>query len=222
MPHTVDIILCFPELIYAPFVTETLMPLMQERSVRRFLCKVGMRSEYAREILLDEFMAGDSEWVFVLDTDMIMPPRVLPRLLVHNKKMIGVFYVGRGEKKYPVIFPPDPIHEWPKRRYFEYPKDRLIEVGATGHGGLLIHRSIFEKMSKPWSQLGPYDGNNVVGSDIRLCLKAREEAGVKIYVDTSLKAGHLTPYPITESDWERDKIIYAEEWQRYLKNKEGT
>jgi len=216
MQTTVDVLLCFPDIIMSVFVTETLLPLLQEPPVKRLCCKVGMRSEYSREILLDEFLKGDSEWVWIVDTDMIIPPHTLMRLLSHNKRMISALYFGRGEKAYPIIFEVEPLHQWPKTRYFFYPQNQLIEVGATGHGCLLIHRSVLEALEPPYSQLGPFDGEALVGSDLRLCLKARKEASVKIWCDTGIKCGHLHPESITEATWERGKVEHINEWTEVM------
>ena len=135
--------------------------------------------------------------------------------------MVTGLYFGRGEKKYPIIFEPTPLGTWPMTRYFSYPQNALFEVGATGHGCLLIHRSVFEKMERPWSQLGPFEGMDVVGSDVRLCAKARREAGIKIWCDSTIKCGHLTPSPITEEDWIKDQDIFKEEWDKYWEWKKG-
>jgi hypothetical protein len=216
----VDLLLCFPDMICSAFVVETLIPLITDPAIWRVICRTGMRSEYAREALLQEFLKGEAEWVFIVDTDMILPPDALKRLLRWRKKMVTGLYFGRGERGYPVIFTPhQPLDEWPKIRYFEYPQDSgLIEVGATGHGCLLIHRSVIEAMKPPYSRLGPWKGEEVVGSDVRLCMKARKEAGVKIWCDTSLKCGHLRPAPITEDTWLANKEKHRAEWEQYIKS----
>lgn len=216
MSTAVDVLIPMPDLICSAFVVETLLPLLQEPVLKRLLLKPSMRAEYSRDILLHEFLKGTSEYVFITDADMILPPHTLGRLLWHKKKMITGLYFGRGEKAYPIIFEVEPLHQWPKTRYFFYPQNQLIEVGATGHGCLLIHRSVLEALEPPYSQLGPFDGEPLVGSDLRLCLKARKEAGVKIWCDTSIKCGHLHPDPITEATWERGKVEHIEEWEEVM------
>ena len=221
MQRVVDVLLCLPDLMDSAFVTETLMPLFSSPVARRFLTRPGLRSEYAREILLHQFLEDkESEYVFILDADMILPPQTLPRLLWHKKKMITGLYWSRGEvPNYPVIHEVEPLDKWPKSRYLRYPKDgKLFEVGSCGHGCLLIHRSVLEKMTPPFSQLGPYGGEEIVGSDIRLCKKAREEAGVKIWCDPLLRCGHLRPRAITEEDWLEHEEDGIKEWEQNLQH----
>lgn len=212
-----DVILCFPELISAKFVCDTLLPLTQEHFTNRLLYRHGQRSEYAREVLIKEFLKGKAEYAFIVDTDMLYPPNVLPRLMSHGKKMVTGLYFSRGDidRAYPVVFKKEPLDKWPKTRYFDYPDNSLVEVGACGHGCLLIHREVLERMDPPYSQLGPFGDRPLVGSDLRLCLRARE-LGYKIWCDTSIKLGHLTIRPITERDWLENKDESIARWEQYL------
>ena len=209
----VALLVCMPEIVYSEFVVETLLPLTVNPYVKAVLTRVGMRSEYARTNLLGEFMNSGIEYVFIVDADMQIPYDALERMLAWQKKMISVLYFSRGDKPFPVIFKPEPIDTWPKNKYFGYPRDSMIEIGACGHGGLLIHRSVLEAMEQPYSQLGPYKNQPFVGSDLRLCMKAREEAGVKIWCDTSIKAGHYKPLPITEKMYLDDEEEYIAFWE---------
>lgn len=223
MQTTVDLLLCFPEQIYSLFVVDTLIPLLGETRIARVLCKEGMRSEYAREILLNEFLRGDSDYVFILDADMILPRHALLRMLAHGKKVVSGFYFSRGDRTWPIVFRPDePTTLWPKTRWFDYPQGGLHEVGATGHGCLLIHRSIFERLEPPYSRLGPFMDQPLVGSDVRLCMKIREEAQEKIWCDFSLKCGHLTARPIEERDWVAIKENSMLEWQKHIEQTRGN
>lgn len=217
---TVDVLIPMPDIIYSAFVVDTLLPLLQEPVVKRVLVKPGMRTEYSREILLHDFLSGPNEWVFLLDADMVLPPRALPRLLSWNKKVVTGLYFGRGANCYPVPFMDEPIGVWPKTRLFDYPdmdrpSDALIEVGATGHGCFLIHRSVLEQLEPPYAQLGPFNGQPVVGSDLRLCLKIRKETGEKIWCDTSIKCGHLRPYAVGEKDYLGMKEHLKAEWEQH-------
>lgn len=225
MKTTVDVIIPMPDIICTKFVVDTLLPLVQEPCVKRLLLKPGLRAEYSRSILLYEYLEGNSEYVFLTDADVILPPHTLPRLLWHRKKMITGLIFARGENSWPIIFEPNqPLDDWPKRRYFNYPQNTLCEVGACGHSCLLIHRSVLEAMEPPYSQLGPFMGQELVGSDLRLCLKTQKEAGVKLWCDTSIKCGHLMPMPITEEHWLEHAEKFTAEWTQAVedfKSKEG-
>jgi hypothetical protein len=74
-------------------------------------------------------------------------------------------------------------------------------------------------MEPPYSQLGPFRDKELIGSDLRLCLRARE-LGYKIWCDTGVKLGHLTVRPITETDWLANKEQSVKRWETYLKEGE--
>jgi hypothetical protein len=180
-----------------------------------------MRSEYAREILIKQFLElkemKSFEWLFIVDCDMILPETALPKLLASGKKVISGMYFSRGDRTWPIVFRPDePPEHFPKSRWFEYPESGVHEVGATGHGCLLIHRSVLEQLEPPYSQLGPFADEPLVGSDVRLCLKIRQETEEKIWCDFSVRCGHLTTKAIGEKEWMEGKEQSMMEWQRYL------
>jgi hypothetical protein len=64
-------------------------------------------------------------------------------------------------------------------------------VDATGAGCLMFDMEVFRKMPKPWFRAQRNPDGTPIGEDIGFCqdLKA---AGYKIFVDTSVPAGHLT------------------------------
>ena len=74
----------------------------------------------------------------------------------------------------------------------DYEPDSIVEVDATGAGCILYDMSIFKRLPEPWFKFTKNPENGmVIGEDVGLCqdLKA---LGYKIFVDTSVPAGHLT------------------------------
>ena len=75
------------------------------------------------------------------------------------------------------------------------------EVEWTGFHYVLIHRSVFEAVAFPWFSLGVRDEETGItyGHDIRFCRLARR-AGFKVYVDFSVRVGHMVTKPSTIAD----------------------
>ena len=80
---------------------------------------------------------------------------------------------------------------------FDYPREALTEVDATGAACVLIHRSVLEKIRADYGDRwfhpievpkGP-DGRTEFGEDMSFCLRAKA-CGFPIYVDTSVKTTH--------------------------------
>jgi hypothetical protein len=65
----------------------------------------------------------------------------------------------------------------------------LLPVFAVGGTGLLIERSVLEKMKDPWFELGKTNPEEC-GEDIYFCQKLRE-AGVPLYLDVDTVKGHV-------------------------------
>lgn len=75
------------------------------------------------------------------------------------------------------------------------------EVEWTGFHYVLIHRSVFDAVPFPWFSLGVRDEETGItyGHDIRFCRLARR-AGFKVYVDFSVRVGHMQMKPSTIAD----------------------
>ena len=153
----------------------------------------GPIHELRNNLVRDSLKLGASH-IIMMDTDQVYHPNTIPRLLSHRLPVVGALVHRR--------YPPfdslmlkekqidgqyngyDSIDEWED--------GALVEVDATGGGCLLFEMSVFKKLSYPWFRCDKApEGAPPIGEDIGLCqdLKA---AGYKIFVDTSVPAGHLT------------------------------
>ena len=72
----------------------------------------------------------------------------------------------------------------------DWEEGALVEVDATGCGCIMYQMSVFEKMPAPWFKNRQNPDGSPIGEDFGFCqdLKA---AGYRIFVDTSVPAGHL-------------------------------
>lgn len=145
-----------------------------------------------------------AEWVFLMDVDQTFPNNTIPRLLQtakkHDAKVVSVLYhLGRA--------PYAPIAGWIKeingREAYVNAKDEswrdfyaplgqgVVEVDWVGSGGLLIHRSVLQKIGWPpfLDEWEPGLSFRKVGHDCTFSERVRE-AGFKIYVDTTVCSAH--------------------------------
>ena len=79
------------------------------------------------------------------------------------------------------------------------PTDSLHEVDWTGSHCFLCHRSVFEKVKEPWFELAPKIKYGS-GSD-RLFFEKVKAAGVHVYVDFSVVAGHAAEMVLGMADF---------------------
>ena len=155
---------------------------------------------YAREQLCQVALDYNSDFVFMIDDDMIAPPDLVYQLLKHDKDVVAALAFTRNPPHQPVIYQTiegfDPVM---KVKYGKnttvknYPRNTLVECDAVGFGAVLIRCSLLKKMNKPW-----FMGCPGAGEDITFCYNAKH-AGAHIFMDTSAKLGHLShPLVVTE------------------------
>lgn len=161
---------------------------------------------FARETLTQHALQGGMDYICMIDDDMIVyDPEILEKLLAHNVDIVAPLAFTRNPPHLPVMYEVDsgfdPVlkKEYYQTKYIKnYPKDKLVEVDATGFGMVLINLNVVKAMKPPY-----FFSTTGTGEDVYFCLKAKKEAGAKIFIDTSLKLGHLgAPNVITEETYE--------------------
>lgn len=152
----------------------------------------GMRNEIVTQALINR-----CTHVIMMDADQVYEKDTIPRLLSHRLPVVGCLVYRR--------YPPfDPLMLKGRQGHYqtitEWEPDSLVEVDATGTGCIVFEIDVFRKLPYPWFRFrtGPYGG--VIGEDFGLCADLRAK-GYKIYVDTSIPAGHLSQMIINEGTW---------------------
>jgi hypothetical protein len=164
--------------------------------------------EAMRNSIVEEALGGSCTHLAMLDTDQVYHQKTITRLLSHKLPIVGCLVYRR--------YPPfDPIMlrgEIGKYQTIdEWEPNSLVEVDATGTGCLLFDTQVFLKMPYPWFRSRTHkESGKPVGEDIGFCsdLKA---AGHRIFVDTSVPAGHLSQLQITEGTWRLYKKLKESE-----------
>jgi hypothetical protein len=148
----------------------------------------GMPFDHARNNACQDALTNGFQWVFFLDDDVVAPPDTVQRLINRNVPIVSGLYYRRHEGIQACMqMGPG---EWVK----DFQVGTVIEVGAVGAGCLLIHRSVLEKMKKPWFEWmcdrEDLAANLRRSEDFEFCTKAGA-AGFKVIVDTSIQCKHL-------------------------------
>lgn len=169
-------------------------------------CNVGeIFVPYAREQLADSAMALDSDYLFMVDDDMLCEPDLFYELAKHDKDVVAALAFTRNSPYQPVLYQVidgyDPVVQ---KSYYtntcikNYPRNTLVECDAVGFGAVLIKTSVLKKLQKPW-----FMGSHGAGEDIHFCWMAKK-AGFHVYMDTSQKMGHLSHRNIITEEFSDD------------------
>lgn len=175
----------------------------------------------ARNNLTETFLQTPTEWLFWMDSDMTFPKDALVKLFnvaeAKNAKLVTGIYYQRKGLNYPVLWSRgDELEGGGKttegsarakdNKYvgtFAFPhkdKKEPFKAHAAGFGCVLVHRSIFEVMPRPWFKFIKGE----CSEDFYFFVNARE-MGYDLWVDPTIDLGHVGDAPvITKKDfWEK-------------------
>lgn len=163
-----------------------------------FLPVAGMPYDHARNSIVKTAIHLGAEYVFMLDSDVIPPHDVIPRLMAHQREMVSGVYFRRS--------PPAgrPVAQkggtWVDLS--QHPPNQLIEVDVVGAGCLLMEVEFLKRLPPQRPDAGkthfdwrvdmagllpPY---KCMSEDFTLCVHAKEMMGVSTWLDPTIRCRH--------------------------------
>lgn len=108
----------------------------------------GTKGYETRQLHINKFIAGKHDFILLLDHDMIFAPDTLERLRSHKLPYVSGYYMRRRYNPIvPVWFDDNPAGEWPFKPFTDDPeRGRLVRLGASGWGCVLVHREVILKV----------------------------------------------------------------------------
>ncbi len=148
----------------------------------------GQPIDAARNTLVQKMQESNCDWIFFLDSDIICPPDIIQKLLSHRLPIVSGLYYTRHAPVNPAMWTDagDKAHFVSITRF---QVGNLVEAHVIGMGCCLIHRSVFDKIEKPYFKWTNGFVENGISEDFYFCNKARE-AGFHIFVDTTMQCEH--------------------------------
>lgn len=150
----------------------------------------GASPARARNDMIRAALAQNCTHILFIDDDTCPPADTIERLLSHDKDIVSGLYLQRGFPHFPLMFSQSYSDGRCLYKFLTPDVDGLVECVNTGFGCVLIKTDVFRKMESPWVTLGEGEKDHW-GDDITFFNRA-VKAGFKIYVDTTVKVGHLT------------------------------
>ncbi|MDD5538448.1 MAG: hypothetical protein PHF12_05740 [Candidatus Omnitrophica bacterium] len=146
-----------------------------------------------RNNLVDKALEIGATHLIQMDVDQVYHPQTITKLLSHRLPVVGALVHRRYPPFDSLMLKSVEIDEH-RNGYVsidEWKDGELVEVDATGGGCLMFDMQVFRKMPRPWFKAQTNPDGSVLGEDIGLCQELKA-AGYRIFVDTSVPAGHLT------------------------------
>lgn len=205
-----------PGMVSSYFLHSLTGMLLHDRASSRRI--VGLLQEWSsanvsqpRNNLTEQFVDNYSaDWLLWIDSDMAFEPDALERLLASadtvTAPIVGGLCFGSSNG---ALFPT--VYQWGETedgklvtwRSYDYERDAMVQVGATGAAFLLIHRSVLVAMRErafnavfPWFQETELAGKPA-GEDLTFCIRAGI-CGFPVFVNTSVRIGHHKSQVLTE------------------------
>lgn len=168
----------------------------------------------ARNLSADAALKHGYDYVLFIDDDMTFEPDALQRLLRRDKDIIAGLFFGRVEPSQHLCF--DLVSTPDGDKYEKIDIDRLLAaekagallpVDAVGTGFTLIKTSVFQKLQELEPETPLFatvnKGKEFMSEDVYLCHRARK-AGFSIFVDTTVKVGHIGQKTYGWEDFEKN------------------
>lgn len=136
----------------------------------------------SRRALVEKSIELGASHLWFIDSDIVVPLEALNRLIGHHKDVVCATYNSRYN---------DHV-QLGNRDMSASVANGLLPMATVPLGCALIKLSIFESLPRPWFNylLGPAPGKvRDISEDSWFCKQARE-AGIKIWMDPSIKLGH--------------------------------
>ena len=169
------------------------------------LRKEGQQIVKARDQICRFAVDNGFTHVYMQDDDNTVAPGTLNKLIEHDKDIIGVPIMQRGQDVNTCVLKKVPDDRHPEiMRYEKIAADKLkgkelIEVDGIGFGAILIKVEVLEKLYKiypnPFQQMAKSKITDTefsiypMGEDISFCIYAKRE-GFDIWCDCSVSTIH--------------------------------
>lgn len=181
---------------------------MQKPAVFDVMRLSGLPWDVARTQAAIQCVNTGYTWLFQLDSDVLAPPDTIPRLTAHRLPVVSGLYHQRfptwngvTADYLPCMFNevPDAQGNLTKQPVVDFKPGSLVEAAYVPGGCLLIHRSVFERMTQAgikrffeWTlQVDAEPPGSGRSEDFEFSARARS-LGFKCMVDTSIICTHET------------------------------
>lgn len=163
----------------------------------------------ARNRIAQRALDNGTDYVLMVDNDVVLPKDALINLLDNPKEVCLGFYAHRdSDNLYRGRTCVCKLFDEKGKRHFNYPLESeytaaelaelrqrgqyKVEIHGGGMGCALIKTSVFNRVTYPWYDWVNYGGHNrgMLSEDLYFCEGCKKK-NIKIYTDTRVNCGHI-------------------------------
>ena len=160
-----------------------------------------MFTPYAREKIANDALKANADYIFMIDDDMLAPFDAFERLFRHQVDVVAALAFTRNPPYSAVLY--QTKEGWDSTIHRKYvmtdwirawPRNKLVECDAVGFGCVLIKVDVLRKMKPPYFMC-----SSGTGEDIWFCIRAKEQAKARVFMDTTFEIGHMSSPVIVDT-----------------------
>lgn len=147
------------------------------------------------------------DYLLFVDDDMVFRHDALEQLLANHKDVVTGNAFTRQYPVKPVVgmFDTDPAKKGRVSVLIDYQKDALQPIDSCGMAFTLISRNALEKAGpKPFDPMFFPETDGELHEDSSFCWRVKE-AGVQVWLNSSVQVGHIGDVIFDERDFEAGK-----------------
>jgi len=155
-------------------------------------CFYGYSVQQVRNLIADYAIRNKFDYVFCVDSDIVVPEDSLVKLLKNDKDVISGVYIQRKEnQRIPEIYKNNNQGGMNNVDPQLLQGDNLLKIDGCGMGCCLIKTEVFKTVGYPqYEYHDTIDFAFTVSEDIDFCRKTSQR-GFEIWCNTSVKCDHI-------------------------------
>lgn len=165
------------------------------------------RIDRNRTVITDKALANNPDYLFWMDSDTIIEPDTIDKLLRTEKDVVSalMFYRTKPHHPHSFIWAPEKNNGeggFNVRHFF--PRFDLFKVDGIGFSCVLTAAEIFKEIPSPYFKFID-NPDNPMGEDLYFCKLLRDK-GIEIWVDPTVRPKHISTDGIGITEYE-DEVI---------------
>lgn len=155
----------------------------------------GWGVAYARNLMALEALKQECDYLFMVDSDVVVPSNALEMLVGLGLDVCAGWYPrgidpSRTNVARKVQWGWGDCYSVDEMEGLAKNGVDLIDVKGCGMGCTLVRTQVFERLPHPWFKFEDYPSGNCLGEDYWFCQQARN-AGINVYVNPMVRCGHV-------------------------------
>lgn len=150
----------------------------------------GYVIDQIRNLIADWVVKG-YDYLFSVDSDIILPKNALKKLLEHDRDIVSGIYRQRKDQQIIEIYGHTESGGVSNIPFHLLENKGVVRIAACGFGCVLVKKQVLEKVGYPqFEYYSALDHKNTVSEDVDFCMKAINK-GFKVWADTDLICDHI-------------------------------